>query len=831
MPIDYEGLRKDPRFQQKSVAEKQELIRQMQEADQRQQAEYEQSQGVYAKIPGAATKVERGYEPPVQPPRRTEHPLAEFNKGFYGMLNWGATSPTFAETYLPEGFATRALSGLERGGRMVIGGLGAVPAGAGAVFEQVQEQAPRLVGEPPQSTPVSRVGADVPGLFMGTPGVRNVPDVPAPPVAGPIRAKAIARVNKAMGVTPESQLLAQEARQFGVPVTIAEARQSPGWAKLESQVERLPIGSRKMVEFREGQREATSQAQQRLGEVIEPRPVGALEAGTEIQDVAKQAVRTAEQAEAQRVTWQKLEDAARAEAQAKDAVAKIGPETTTGDVKTVSQSTLRAGEQRARAEGDAKYKRVEDLAGDEPAVLHSETAKVADELLKEQRGLHGLAVPQVARAAGAAQEVAGAGVPAVLATLPQELITQLGLDRPTPVTYRQSRALEKRLTGLISAATDDDIRRQLRLLRDAVRKDQDTFAETRPGDLGAAAREARDFWRDRVAKPFGEQSDIRRLLEEKEPAEIERILFDPKAAVRTTEIKAEMDRVDPKAWGRVQTLFGQNLLHKAYDPATGVFDSAKFATTLAQYPRESLLAILGDKEGDISKLLTRFQESARQPGAIPDKIIADRIFRNYAEIAPDAILADLARRKPTEVQGLKNLLTPEQWKGVGKAFWTDVLRAKSFSPTTTLWSRARFLTELSRYNPETLRMLVGDEVADDLNKFRTVLAQQEKVRPLGENPSGTASALQTAGQIAQVAMIGGNLAMGRVGRALKNGVIVLTPMMFSRLVTSKTGIRLLTEGIQAPQGSKAAQDTALRIGIYLSSQIKPDENLNEPEAR
>jgi hypothetical protein len=833
MPIDYEGLRKDQRFQQKSVAEKQEVIRQLQEADQRQQAEYAQSQGVYAKIPGASSKVERGFEPPVQPPRRTEDPVTEFNKAFYGMINWGMKSPTFAEQYLPPGFATSALSGVERGGRMVLGGLGAVPAGAGAVFEQAQEQAPRLVGEPARSTPISRVGADVPGLVMGTPGVRQVPDVPTPPVAGPIRAAAVARVNKVLGVTPESQLLAQTGREFGVPVSVAEARQSPMYAKLESQVERLPIGSKKMVEFREGQRGATAGATARIGEAIEPRPVGALEAGTEIQDVAKQAVRTAEQAEAQRVTWQKLEDAARAEEQAKSVVAKIGEPTTTGDVKTVTQSTLRAGEQRARAEGGAKFKRAEDLAGDQPTVLLSEAAKESSDILQQERGLAALAKPQLTRAAGATELISGVDIPAALASLPRELIEQLGLDRPTPVTYRQARALESRLGGLISSATDDNVARQLRNLRDAVRKDLDTFAETAPGDLGVVARDARDFWRDRVAKPFGRDSDIRRLVNEKEPAEIERIIFDPKAAVRTSEIKAEMDRVDPKAWPRVQRHFGETLMQRAYDPATGVFDEGKFATALAQYPRESLLAILGDKEGDIAKLLERFQASAREPGAIPNKILARAIFRNYAkdELGQEAIIADLGKRKPNEVQAVKDMLTPEQWKGVGKAFWMDVVREKSFSPTTTQWSRARFLTELSRHNPETLRMLVGDEVADDLVKFRRLLAAQEKVRPMGDNPSGTASALQTAGQIGQVAMIGGSLAMGRYGQALKNGVIILTPLMFGKLVTSKRGIKLLTEGLEAPVGSKAAQDTALRIGVYLSSQIKPGENLNEPEAR
>ena len=643
-----------------------------------------------------------------------------------------------------------------------------------------------------------------------------------PPVAGGIRQKAVDVINKnLLRVTPESREVAQTARELDIPVTISEARNSPGWAKVERIAERYPLGGGFIRDLRESQRAGTEAAVGRVTPEISETPYSPATAGQTIKDVSRGEVQESRVAEMARAQERRLAESAAGQGEATSTVAELGPPTTVQGTTATTKATLKRAEDLARAEASRRYDEVETLAGDAPVVTLTQTGQRSQQILSEEQALKGLGKTALTRAAGAAEGAAGPGVPSQLQNLPREVIESLGLDRGEPITFKQARLLESRISGLLRTTTDDYVKRQLRSLRDAVRADVETFTQTAPGDLGVKLREANEFYRTRVAQPFGSDSAIRTLLDEVEPAKVEAMLFDKRGAERMLEIKAEMDRVDPTAWGHVRRRFGDRFIDGAMDPVTGTFSTERFAQAVAQYPPEVRRAILGDQAPGFNRLVDRYQEAARAPGAVPSPIQADAIFRAYAKAVPEDIVQGLGKLQPSELATLKAKLGPEVWKPIGGAWWDDVVKEKSMGKGG--FSRALFLKQLKSTNPETLRELIGAQAYDDVEKLRGLLERQERVNPLGDNPSGTAQALVGSDQLWSLIPLAGSVFVGNVAGITQGLNIALTPTLVAQLLSHPQGIRLLTEGMQAPQGSKAAQDAAIRMGVYLGTKFQKPE--------
>ncbi|HJY46692.1 MAG TPA: hypothetical protein VJ301_18910, partial [Propionibacteriaceae bacterium] len=560
-----------------------------------------------------------------------------------------------------------------------------------------------------------------------------------------------------------------------------------------------------------------------------------LAAGQTIRDVAGGEVRMADVAEESRQAARTAATSAAAQGEATATLTGFGPPTTLETVTTKAKSVLKQAEDAARAEASRRYDEIESLAGDAPVVRMTQTGERAKEILADEAQMSRLAKPTITRAAGAAEDVAGTGAPTVhlggvatsLQSLPREIIEALGLDRAEAVTFKQARTLESRIGGLLRSTTDDYVKRQLRFLRDAVRQDVEAFTQSAPGDLGVKLRDANEFYRTRVAMPFGADSDIRTLLNQTEPAKIEAMLFDKRGAERLLGIKAEMDRLDPTAWALVRSRFGDRLMREAVDPTTNLFSDEKFARAVAQYPPEVIRAVLGDKATNLARLVEGYQAAGRAPANVVSPIQASAIFREYAKKVPEDIVASLGTLQPSEIRSIKEKLGPAAWGPIGRAWWEHAMLPKSHGKEE-MFSRSRFLTQLKKTNPETLRELLGAEATDGLARLRAVLERQERVHPLGDNPSGTAQALMGSEQLWKIVQVGGAVAMGKVAGITSGGAVLLTPALMARLLSSPRGIRLFTEGVMAPQGSKSAQDAALRIGIFLSSQSTPEQQESAP---
>lgn len=736
----------------------------------------------------------------------------------------------------------RALTSGLTGAGMVAGGLltrSPVGAGLGAAAGRSLENA------------INTATGDQPPGYAGLPSAAEAAAQGATAEAGgQVLGTGLAAILGRMlpRLSPSGRAALATAQREGVPMTAAEARQSPMLAKAETTTERFPIGAGPMTAYREGQREATAGAAQRLGAEIGP-TAGAEEAGALVRDVSGRAVESAATAEATRKAALPVRAAQDAEQAAQSVIRSLGPGASREDVVAAVQKVLRTAEERARAEGGASFEALKAEVGDSLAVAPTKTSAVVREIAKREAGLPGLERPGLRRVASGVGEVVGTepamvtvgGQPVRTESLPAALVRELGLDRAEPLGYATARDIESRIGGAMRATRNSYDYRQLKTLRDALRHDLDAAVETVPGNIGERLRDAREFWRTRVVEPYergGFARDLIRGKPAKESATVESVLLDRHNAERITALKTEMDRVDPGAWTIVQRRFGERTLEAARDADTGLFNPDKFARELARYDEPTLRAILGDKAQDLAGLVGQYQRAATSAQPVRQVLAAQKIFRDFADKAPEVVVGHLARRPASEVQSIKAAVTPEQWGKIGRAWWDDVILPASVSDKTGVFSRARFLTALGKHDDAVIRELVTGpgatvtELYDRLGDFRRLLQRQESVRPLGDNPSGTAQALLGAAQLgasgAKVGQLGAALFVGSTAGMTTGGAIVVAPWMLGKFLASKTGIKLLTEGVTAPAGTQAAQQAALRMGIFLASDQQRDEAKGGP---
>jgi len=703
--------------------------------------------------------------------------------------------PTWTEQYLPESFATRALSGVERGLRLTGAGALSILGAPGKLVERASEQAPTLVGEPARSTPISKTSADVPGLlaagvpWLGRLGKLVLGDVPVKPVSA-------------------AETMRREAARVAIPLTRAESTLSPTKRLVEGVVESVPFGGGAVRRYKQRQLEATERAARGVGEQLgETRSRAG--AGEPVAKVSEQEVNRARAAEELRQAMRAQQAGELGEGPIRQAVGALGPGEEAAPWMAGVKEHLKKGEAAARNQASELYKDVERLAGDAPIISLRNVADEASQMARQEGKLGALARNPEARVAGSLQNLA------------LEFVEQYGLNQVRNVDFETANLLDQRLTGLIDAARGDASARQLRILRDAVRKDIDAFAADSPGDVGRKLREAREFYRTRVG-PFDEDSAIRTLRDTDAVHDYDRMLFDPHAAERTQQIKAEILRVDPNGWQRVERRFGEHLLKQAIDPTTGVLSPQKFAQALHKYPPEALNAILGDRAEGFNKLRAKFQAAARGGDVTFDNPVqAGAVFKEFAGKNHELIVGALAERPPSDLAAIKEAMNPTDWEALARSWWQDVVlnpgeRKGSFG-NTDVFSRERFLTQLKNTGPERLRLLLGDETADYVETLKRVLSEQERIHRIGANPSGSGTRVIGAKALVQAAQLGGAVLIGNVAGITAAGAAVLTPAMLAQFLVRPKHAKLLLDAVQAAPGTRAAQTAVQRLAILSAT--------------
>lgn len=731
------------------------------------------------------------------------------------------TDPTFTEQLLPESFATRALSGVERGARMV----GGVLQGGKNVIEQGIEQLPRVWGGEPTSTPVSRVLPDVPELVaqakMPVTGRGLTRETPRRFVQGV--KEAVTGVRNV--ATDAAARLRDEAAQLGIDLTRSESLAGTKRGKVyrmgEAVTEATPTGGPHLIDYKERQRAQARKAVEEAAEMIHPGPVTREGAALPANEVANRRVRATAEAEAERQAAKAAQEGSVAGTQVSDYTATLGPVDDPAAFVTATKKKLSDVETEVRREGSGYYKDAERLAGDNPIVaLHNVSSETTDLLTRQGR-------------LGRLRQQPSSGVAAEMRNMAVEFIEEYGLEQVQFIDYPTARLLDEILGDKIEMAKRagaGSVKRQLVLLQKALRKDLDDVAVATQGDLGAAMRKANAFHATRVAEPFGPDSAIAKLHGTDAVHEFDKLLFNPHGAEQIAKIRAEMTRLDPDAWRAVEARFGQQLLQQAFDPVTGHFDPKAFSRNLKQYPPEALTAILGDRATGVNQLRERFQRAAAGAKDIDDPLQAAAIFREFAKENTD-IIGGLAKQPLDRLREIKAAMRPEDWPKMGRAWWENVVFKNSLG-NTNVFSRERFLTQLKGVSDDHLKVLIGDDAGERVSMLRRVLQEQEKVNKLGDNPPGTAKLLLMGRGFVQAGLLAGALFTGNVAGITAAGASVVTPFLAARLLTHPKGSQLMLDVARSIEGTQAATQASKRLAIFIAQmQNQQEAEWGPPEGR
>jgi hypothetical protein len=584
-------------------------------------------------------------------------------------------------------------------------------------------------------------------------------------------------------------------------------------------ISKAPTGARTIMDFHEQQLAAAQAAAERAGPMIAPEYAGADVAGFRAKEAATAQERAAQEAEAARQSARAAQAGQVGQSAVTGFTQSLGPGQTGADYVQSVQGTLHDAETAARAGAAPLYKHAEDLAG--PAA-NLQLQNVANE---------GRRIVDREAKMGALAQQPTLGVAATLKNLALQFVEDYHLWELKSTDYATARLLDERLGDKIAVAErsgEQSTARQLRLLQTALRKDIDAYAANEPGDVGQAMRTANEYYRTRVGEPFGPDSHIYKVHRMTEAEQLDNVLLNSTASERIQAIKTEMLRHDPNSWKPVEARFGQQLLDASIDPKTGQFSTTRFTQELGRYTEESLNAILGDKAADVNRLRTRFQATAAGPKEITDPIQAAAVFRAFAKANPEVIVAGLAKRPMPELAQIKSVMRPDEWANLARAWWEERILKNSIG-NTGIFSRTRFLTQLKDISPEYMRVLVGDEATEHVETLRRVLARQEEIHKIGDNPSGTSGVLIAGGQLIQAGQLLHSLSIGDIGGITTYGAAVIAPAVFAKMLVDPRGTRLLVRAARAMPDTREAMEASRAIAIYLAQkQIQTEQSERRP---
>ena len=227
------------------------------------------------------------------------------------------------------------------------------------------------------------------------------------------------------------------------------------------------------------------------------------------------------------------------------------------------------------------------------------------------------------------------------------------------------------------------------------------------------------------------------------------------------------------------------------------------------------------------------------PGASLLHEKADQFYR--AEVAPYFTKGKLPRKlsdtdasqlvkswiwgnkdRPENINVVKKALNkPEDFRQITRAWWED-LATKSTDPKTQEFSIGRFLTNYNRFSPGVRAALLGPTVKD-ADQLVSLMAKVTAARYAGMNPSQSALGIFGVAQGSLALDMGGRILTGDILGAVKKGTLLLAPKGLAHVVTSPTGIKLLSRQLTLPPGSPEAAQLGTRIVAIANSALNKSE--------
>lgn len=192
------------------------------------------------------------------------------------------------------------------------------------------------------------------------------------------------------------------------------------------------------------------------------------------------------------------------------------------------------------------------------------------------------------------------------------------------------------------------------------------------------------------------------------------------------------------------------------------------------------------------------------------------LLRGLAEEYPEQVVEKLVKPgATTPIREARAAIGPQGWKSVQARTAETILNSALSKDGETL-AGDRLLGELRKYSSATLREIYPDDGAQALWTLGRVLERTQRK----SNPYARTGIL-----LAQGGVLVGATQFNLDPTAA--GAVILTPALLARLLTSKTGAKWLTTGLEASPGTKlaaqAARKVAEQLGVSLTGVREPGQ--------
>ena len=237
--------------------------------------------------------------------------------------------------------------------------------------------------------------------------------------------------------------------------------------------------------------------------------------------------------------------------------------------------------------------------------------------------------------------------------------------------------------------------------------------------------------------------------------------------------------------------------------------------------------------GVATQLLKRLDEAmdasaAANPALADVYKVANTFYRQGKQKYESALLRGLAEEYPekvvetlvtpgatTPIREARAAIGPEGWKAV-QARTAENLLNDALSKDGQTLAGDKLLGKLREMSPATLREVYPDDGAQALWTLGRVLERTQRK----SNPYARTGILLAQGGV----LVGA--AQFSVDPTTA-GAIILTPQLLARVLTSKTGAKWLTTGLEASPGTKLAAQAARKIAEQLGVSLT---GVREPQA-
>lgn len=333
-----------------------------------------------------------------------------------------------------------------------------------------------------------------------------------------------------------------------------------------------------------------------------------------------------------------------------------------------------------------------------------------------------------------------------------------------------------------------------KMLKKAVIKDIDNFAEIQGGKIKTDLDLANKFWAE--GKEIWNSPFMRKMLKIN-PEKIVDAVIKPNGV---TDIKLMKRAIGRKGFNTIKNGFSNKLLN-------GFKDGKSFKTTLKRYGDETLEQLYSKQE------LSQLKQLATDDIKVNKELVANPFFRSLVKTTPEKVVSFVVKpHNTTNIDMIEKIVGKEGIKEIAAKHLERVMVLNKHD----LFSPEMLVTQLRRYGDRTMNRLLTPEIWKELQQLGKVSQIARGAELIAGNPSGTAQNLITF-------VTGGIVLKDPIRKAW----LVVAPNLLAKAYLSKPAMRYLTTGFKMPATSKDAVALFIKLssilGVGSSSRKKEEE--------